>query len=200
MREKEQAREKIRQASLKEFIRNGYRVPTMRMIAQATDIPLSSLYSYYPNRDTIFRDIVEPVFARTAAILEKARRPDFEGAAVATGFVTELAMMIEEIVRLYGDIGLLTLTRNRGTAYEKRVDTIIESVEGIGAAICGDRGNTCLDIDCRAVVHVSATILVEGIVSVFRCYRDYPEGRWAGIVLGRLIEDYYRMVLQIAGD
>ncbi|MCS2958507.1 TetR/AcrR family transcriptional regulator [Bacteroides salyersiae] len=43
------------------FIRKGYKNTAMREIAAKADVGLSNIYNYFPNKDSLFRYILQPV-------------------------------------------------------------------------------------------------------------------------------------------
>ena len=44
------------------FIRKGYKNTAMREIAAKADVGLSNIYNYFPNKDSLFRYILQPPF------------------------------------------------------------------------------------------------------------------------------------------
>lgn len=57
---KDDTYQSILQAARDEFIRNGYKDTTMRMIAKKAHVGVSNIYHYFKNKDEIFLAIVQP--------------------------------------------------------------------------------------------------------------------------------------------
>ena len=51
------------------FIRKGYKNTAMREIAAKADVGLSNIYNYFPNKDSLFRYILQPVVDELYTIL-----------------------------------------------------------------------------------------------------------------------------------
>lgn len=55
----DEKRRKVRQAALEVFLRYGYRKVTMDDIAQGVGISRPALYLVFPNKEAVFRDVVQ---------------------------------------------------------------------------------------------------------------------------------------------
>ncbi|HVJ93630.1 MAG TPA: helix-turn-helix domain-containing protein [Labilithrix sp.] len=70
---KDETRDRIRTAALKEFATRGYAASSMAAIAKTAGVATGNIYTYFPNKDALFRDVVPDEFAKAVTRLLRAR-------------------------------------------------------------------------------------------------------------------------------
>ena len=74
---KEEIAGRILDISKAEFLEKGFQKTSMRTIAKKADVALSSIYTYYPSKDGIFRELVDPLLAELNSILMEHNKPKY---------------------------------------------------------------------------------------------------------------------------
>ncbi|HOU91670.1 MAG TPA: TetR/AcrR family transcriptional regulator [Polyangiaceae bacterium] len=85
-RVKDERLQRVRRAALEAFLRHGYRKVTMDDIARAVGISRPALYLVYPNKEAVFRAVVEAGLDELIARIERGL-PDRTTAAEQLLFV-----------------------------------------------------------------------------------------------------------------
>ena len=60
-KQKQDIRQKIIESARNEFINNGFKDASMRVIANNAGVVLSNIYNYFRNKDEIYREVLNPV-------------------------------------------------------------------------------------------------------------------------------------------
>ena len=95
----EKSRQQILDAALKLFSHRGYGATSVRDIAEEANLSKGNVYHHFPDKETIFRALIERYFEAMSA-------PDFPfNRALATGTfpenLEEIGLAVREIVRDY---------------------------------------------------------------------------------------------------
>jgi AcrR family transcriptional regulator len=102
----ERSRRAVLDASLRLFAQQGYRATTMREIADAAGVSTGNVYHHFPDKETIFRELIDEYFAIT-----DSQRFPFRRALGALGNfpdnIEQLGFAARESIRLYRDYNLL---------------------------------------------------------------------------------------------
>lgn len=69
--QKEEKREKILEVAKEEFMKHGYMDSSLRTIAKKSDMSVSNLYSYFANKNELFKVIVAPTVHKFNLILKR---------------------------------------------------------------------------------------------------------------------------------
>jgi len=115
---KEDVKKNIYQAAVSCFKEKGYEKASMREIAKLAGISAGNLYRYFPNKESLFEYIVEPV----VIFLQSKKLPPnhFNMTFLDVNFAEELellATIINAKMKNHDAIFILFL-RNKGTKYE----------------------------------------------------------------------------------
>ncbi|MBP1619086.1 MAG: TetR family transcriptional regulator [Bacteroidetes bacterium] len=68
---KEEIRQRILEIACDEFIINGFRNASLRVIAGKSSIALANIYNYFKNKDELFTEVVQPVLDAINDLLTK---------------------------------------------------------------------------------------------------------------------------------
>ena len=166
---KDDVKDNIKKAALKEFSQKGYRDSSMRVIARNAGIVMGNIYRYFDNKEALFNSMVGPVYDQIAGITSKVQT---EIEAVKGPWEDEQAM--ELIKRLYdriletfsghGTEILILLDKSAGSAYENTKKELISQIQNI----LETRLTQEVTLDDQFIFHVVAAAFVEGICVVLR--------------------------------
>jgi TetR/AcrR family transcriptional regulator, acrAB operon repressor len=101
----EKSRQHILDAALKLFSHNGYGATSVRDIAEEAKLSKGNVYHHFPDKETIFRDLLDRYF-------QVMSKPDFPfNQALASGSFPEnlerIGQAVREVVREYREYALL---------------------------------------------------------------------------------------------
>jgi AcrR family transcriptional regulator len=196
---KDEIRNNIIEAAVKEFADAGYEKASMRTIAKAAGVSVSNVYNYYNGKEQLFSSIVEPVFSRVREIFKKSMQE-----SIKRGFTgNNLQSFIDGIVNLLVQMDarqrqlLIILTeKSAGTRYEKSKEEmvtlfrmhLVEAVNRSGsvARTGGDRSY---------VLNIIANNYIDGLLKVLK---DYHNQAWAEDNLRTLLTYHLNGIKAIA--
>jgi AcrR family transcriptional regulator len=85
------ARERILDSAMKVFGQHGYRLASMELVAQETDLTRQALYHHFPSKEALFRAVVESVHEGACAAERAAgMRQEKAGKGLADILVAQL--------------------------------------------------------------------------------------------------------------
>ncbi|HMB01833.1 MAG TPA: TetR/AcrR family transcriptional regulator [Spirochaetota bacterium] len=102
------------------FLRHGYRGATMRKIADACNMPFSSIQYYYAQKQDIFSDVCEPARRNTAHLLDMLARPTLENGCVSSCHIAACTKAMQENLQAHNREIQVVLTAARDTKYSRR--------------------------------------------------------------------------------
>ncbi len=166
---KDDVREKIIRAAIREFGEKGYRGSSLRVIARNAGIVMGNIYRYFKNKEELFGCAVGPVYSHIAGV---TARVEAEIEAAKGPWTDEQALAL--IRRAYGEILetfsghgtelLILLDKSAGSIYENTKNDLIGQTERILKA----RLSQELELADPYVCHVIAAAFVEGVCVVLR--------------------------------
>ena len=102
----ERSRRAVLDAALRLFAQQGYRATTMREIADAAGVSTGNVYHHFPDKETIFRELVDEYFA----IADTQRFPFRRALGSLGNFpdnIEQLGFAARDSIRQYRDYNLL---------------------------------------------------------------------------------------------
>ena len=102
----ERSRRAVLDAALRLFASQGYRATTMREIADAAGVSTGNVYHHFPDKERIFRELIDEYFA----IADTPRFPFRRALGALTDFpdnIEQLGYAARESIRQYRDHNLL---------------------------------------------------------------------------------------------
>ena len=198
MRDKDIARENIRNHSLKEFLEKGYRKASMRSIAARCEIPLSSIYYYYKNKQAIFNDLIGMVLQDSMEILYKYQ----------DGFISLFLSGDEELEKKLiiamkkhlckNRIGaLLTLGKKcDGTKYEHRREELTSQVYTMFCDIlkrCDPKIKISNEISLTCATYAAMTV-----EELYFVAKNYEEAEWVPMAMYQVFSFFIKEINSLA--
>lgn len=166
---KDEVKDSIRKAALKEFSQKGYRNSSMRVIARNAGIAMGNIYRYFENKEALFNSTVGPVYDRIAgstakvqAEIEAVRGPWEDDQAMA--LIKRLYDQLLETFSGHGTEILILLDKSAGSAYENTKKELISQIRNI----LENRLTQEVTLDDPLIFDVVAAAFVEGICVVLR--------------------------------
>lgn len=163
--QKEEIRDNIIKAAIKEFKDKGYEKASMRSIATNADISVGNLYRYFSNKHNLFEYIVEPVNSH----IMKNFECDFKMQYIDVNFLDYIDLIKSIIRTKEGNVDemYILLERSKGSKYENVKLLIIEKFEEfineqILTKVNRDKEIVIGDVFAKAL----ATSVVEGISKI----------------------------------
>ncbi|HYC91247.1 MAG TPA: TetR/AcrR family transcriptional regulator [Thermoanaerobaculia bacterium] len=102
----ERSRRAVLDAALQLFASQGYRATTMREIAEQAGVSTGNVYHHFPDKERIFRELIDEYFA----IADTNRFPFRRALGTLAGFpdnLEQLGFAARESIRQYRDYNLL---------------------------------------------------------------------------------------------
>lgn len=126
---------KIFKAAREEFIRQGFKNASMRMISKRSGVGLSNIYNYYKSKDEIYRTVLNPILQAFHTLCKKHNGQEYQTIDVFT-MKSYQRMMLDDfmvIVREHRTELKLLLFHSEGSSLESFRDdfTRKQTLEGI---------------------------------------------------------------------
>lgn len=174
---KEDIKEKILKAALKEFSEKGYKFAAMRRIAEEARIPTGLIYSYYKNKEALFDAVLSPVlydWERVMTAGDDGHSEEIYGLSQAE---TECLLCLFE----HRQECIILFDKSVGTKYEREKERLIEAIEN---HLNKHKKDAASD---RIFIHIVASNFVDGLMQVMYHYKGKE---WAIMILHQLSEMY----------
>lgn len=176
---KDDVKNKIISAALKEFKQHGYLHSSMRRIAQDAGITTGNIYRYFKNKDELFDDIVQPTYAKFLRFNDDIKR-EIESASsgiAAEGKLLYLHLIHQTIFELFQESSQelrILLIFSAGSKYESLKQDLIELAFSIlqDAFTIRKSPPAPLERDEMNVARMLATTIIEGLICILRDYED----------------------------
>ncbi len=164
---KDEVRDSIKQAAMKCFLVSGYMKTSMREISREAKLSTGNLYRYYPNKESLFNELVRPV----VELFEKKKKPmkdfDFPFLDINVLLNKEIMDTLINAHVIYREELFLLFLRSQGTGYENVKDDFIDHLYKQGEILLekefGDLGDL---IDQKIYLKATSAALVESILVI----------------------------------
>ncbi len=130
---KDEVKENIRKAAISCFMEQDFNKASMREIAKRADISVGNLYRYFPNKESIYDYVVEPI---VKMFKEEKPRPAKRMPFLDVNFLQEeeLIQRFLEAHMTYREEFFILFLRNTGTNYSNISEQFAEAIEADGKA------------------------------------------------------------------
>jgi AcrR family transcriptional regulator len=176
---KEEIRVRIEQSARQEFYEKGYKFTTMKNIAASSGIPTGLIYSYYKNKEDVFKTVIAPVCVLLDSI--KAHSNTSHD-SVDNLFEHELPQIMNCVNRYHKQLVIL-VDKSLGSPFAHMKDRLINDVT-LHLRTSPILRDTHFD---PVFYHILATNFMEGI---FEIARHYVDQAWAERMLRLLVTQY----------
>ncbi len=132
--QKDDIRKTILSVARKEFIEKGFKVTSMRTIAQKAEVGLSNIYNYFKNKDEIFSEVLASVLAAFEKVMKDHNDVEFINLDIFYSeeyLRTQVEMFFNLITNYKEDMNLLFF-KSSGSVLENYREELIEQHTKIG--------------------------------------------------------------------
>jgi AcrR family transcriptional regulator len=176
---KEEIKNKIIEAAIKEFSQHGYEKSSMRTIAKAAGISVSNTYNYYQSKEELFVTIIEPVFNRLKDILKQSFQQSMKG-GLGNNLQSFIDGMVKSLIQLEAherQLVIILIEKSAGTMYEKSREEIVSLLRMHLAEAARKPGDTAHIAEGQTyILNIIANNYVDGL---FWILKDYRSREWA---------------------
>jgi len=185
---KDEIRNNIITAALKEFTIKGYQGASMRIIAAEAGVAIGNVYRYFKNKDELFNSIVDPVYTKFTSMVFDLYQTQ--------GSIPEMQLMtvditdkIMEFYDKYETELLILIDKSKGSKYEDIKEELIRLVNyRIKSELLVIFKENGIILKDDYILYILAATFVEGIFMVLRKYRDQTKIKE---LLGQLLFIYF---------
>ena len=177
---KDDVKNNIIEAAVKEFYLLGYEKASMRTIAKAAGISVSNTYNYYKSKEQLFESIIEPVFQQVKAILksslEKSTGQISQGDNVSA-VIDDIAGMLLQMDDRQRQLLIILVEKSGGTRYEKSREEMVNLLRMHFAEVVRKSSQaTQIEESQGYILQIIAANYVDGLLKILT---DYRSREWA---------------------
>jgi AcrR family transcriptional regulator len=173
---KDEIRNKILDAAVKEFAGRGYEKASMRTIAKAAGISVSNTYNYFLNKEQLFSDIVEPVFNRMREIFKKSMQESMKRGLAGNNFqsfIDGLVRYLMEMDARQRQLLIILSQKSAGTRFEKSKEEMIMLLRmHLAEAVRKPGSPAGLEENQVYILNIIAANYVDGLLKILGDYRS----------------------------
>ena len=128
---KDEIRNNIIEAAVKEFADAGYEKASMRTIAKTAGISVSNTYNYFPNKAQLFSSIVEPVFNQVKDMFRKSMQESVKQGIAGVNFSSFINGVVNAMLQMDArqrQLLIILAEQSAGTKYAKAKEEMITLV------------------------------------------------------------------------
>lgn len=131
--QKDEVRNSILKAAIKEFKKNGFYRARMHQISMKSKVPIGNLYKYFPGKASLFTAIVEKADQEIKRVIEyHIKRYETEANTIEQNAQIEvIAYHAVKLINEYRTELILLADSSFGSPYEGYIDKIIIQVKDI---------------------------------------------------------------------
>jgi AcrR family transcriptional regulator len=177
---KDEIKNAIVEAAVKEFALYGYENSSMRDIAHSAGISVSNTYHYYQSKEQLFSSLVEPVGEQVKTIFKTTLAQSADGGL----YQNQIEVFVDNIVTaLLGmdnrrrGLLLILAEKSAGTKYESFKKEIVSLLGKHLLEAAGKPGNASESAESRDYIfHIIAANYIDGLLKILK---DYRSRKWA---------------------
>lgn len=126
---KEEMKNRIYEAAVREFSEKGFQQASMRNIAKGAGMTVGNLYRYFKDKEDLFYFVISPAYSRLMDLVKESIATANE--RFDTRFFEFLSEQILKICREHKIELLILFEGSKGTIYEKAKEEMILVVENV---------------------------------------------------------------------
>lgn len=181
---KEEIFERIFQAGVEVFYEKDFRSAKMKEVAERAHIPVGLIYSYYKNKEELFKKIVSSLPVDFDKIIQEEEQTE--------GLPSERYKSVAEkhLLNLleYHKIFVILMDKSQGTEFEYAKSKMISGLEAHIKKSLTPKSNQSY---CDMLYHILASNFAESILEIARHYKSRA---FAETMLGLVTKCYYEGV------
>lgn len=184
--QKEHVRKRILSSAQEEFLSHGYKEVSIRQIAKKANTTAGNIYSYFPSKDELFKQVIYPVLNHLEKLLKLDAGESSDGKPDITYITSEISKMFLSYKKEF----MILLTGSAGSAFEgtkiKLTSLAADRFKKEFIPLLDDKN---IDDNLSDILAVS---FVEGLISLFNIYHN--DDKKLDILLKQYIDVFFYSV------
>lgn len=197
---KEEIRNNIIEAFVKEIYLHGYEKASMRTIAKAAGISVSNTYNYYQSKENLFTSIITPVYEQVKTIFRQSLQQSMlngAGGNTLQPFIDNIVNSFLEMDGRQRRLLIVLAEKSAGTKYEKSREEMANLLKMHLVEAVRRPGDTSqIDESQGYVLGIIADNYMNGLIRVLK---DYRGREWAETNLRSLLVYHLNGIKALAG-
>jgi len=184
---KDEIKNAIVEAAVKEFALYGYEKSSMRDIARAAGISVSNTYHYYHSKEQLFSSLVEPVYAQVKTLFKITLEQSADGGLGENQievFVDNIVSALLGMDNRRRGLLLILAEKSAGTKYAGTKKEMAALLEKHLLEAAGQPGNSEAAENQNYIFHIIAANYIDGLLKILK---DYRSRKWAEANLKTLL-------------
>lgn len=175
---KEEIRNNISRAALKEFREKGYEKASMRNIAKSADITVGNMYRYFENKDDLFYSVISPAFEKLMRFIIEQKTPDVLDKESENINIDVQTNRLMDIYFQHKDELLILIDGSKGSKYEGAKGEIVKLLENIIISILKFEKQKNSNITCDPCFpYILSITTIDGVILILKNYQDEEKVR-----------------------
>lgn len=172
---KEEIKNKIMAAALKEFSQKGFLGSSMRAIAQNAGVAIGNVYRYFPGKDELFNEIMRPVYKKVMYELENMKK---QSPGYTVSVLDSIVNNIMQLLKDYKTEIMILVDKSEGTQYAgTKKDIILFAENAIMDSLLPFLNKKGIEVKDNFIFYVMASTFIEGFITILREYNDDQQAR-----------------------
>ncbi len=189
---KEEIKNRIIQAALKEFEEKGFQKASILRISSDAGVAIGNIYRYFKNKDELFNYIMEPVYNSFKTLIMDLYG-DFETVTGADIDTRDIVKALMELYLRYKSEFLVMLEKSEGSRYKNTKEELIQIVSlRLKKELMPLKEGYGIELQ-DAFVYVFAATLMEGMLIILKDNVTIEEKE---ILINRLLIFYFHGLLE----
>lgn len=171
---KEEIKNNILAAALKEFEQKGFMEASVRTIAKNAGVALGNVYRYFKNKEELFNTIIEPVYSDLITLIPDVGKISSVSIYKEKVFPSKYIMgFVMEVYNKYSAQLLIMIDKSKGSKFENAKQELIELVNAqFKNEFLPEIKENGIELKDEYITYVIASSLVEGLFIILRKYKD----------------------------
>ena len=176
---KDEVRNNIIAAAVREFDEQGYEKASMRTIAKAAGISVSNTYNYYPGKEQLFSSIVEPVFNQVKELFRKSMQASLKQGLSGSNFQSFIDGVVASLLQMDArqrQLLIILAEKSGGTRYEKAKEEMVGLIKMQLTETVRRPGSANIEENQGYMLNIIAANYIDGLLKILK---DYRSKEWA---------------------
>jgi AcrR family transcriptional regulator len=176
---KDEIRNRIIEAALKEFSLNGYEKASMRDISKTGGMSVSNTYNYYQNKEELFDGIIKPVYDSVKNLFRQSLMQSAQKGPAGNNTLAAIDDILREIIQMddrQRRLFIILCENSAGTRYEKAKEDMTALLRMLLAeAVRQPGGSPQIEESRNYILNIIAENYLDGFLRVLKDYRDQAQ-------------------------
>ena len=164
---KDEVKERIQQAALREFSAKGFERSSIRSIARRAGIAAGNVYRYFRSKDDLFRVVVGPAYDEAVRLITQYGPPGNESSGDGSVFMEDIAELTARLYTEHRVELLILLDGSKGSVYESARQEVEKLLENRISKACNF-------VETTLIARVIAASFVEGFITILKECNEKP--------------------------